>query len=69
MTRKDYNLLAQILSEAVDGIRTEDRGDWGYGDADHELEGFRRAVESLSFFLRSENPRFSEDRFIQACGL
>ena len=69
MTRKDYVTLAQILAEAVDAIRTEDRGDWGHGDAEIEEEGFRRAVESLSGFLSTENPRFDEDRFRDACGL
>jgi hypothetical protein len=69
MTRKDYEALARILAEAVDAIRSEDRGDWGYGDADKEEEGFRRAVESLSGFLISENPRFSSEKFRTACGL
>ena len=69
MTRKDYNALAAILAEAVDAIRTEDRGDWGHGDAEMEEEGFRRAVESLSCFLVTQNPRFDSERFRLACGL
>jgi hypothetical protein len=69
MTRKHYKALAEILAEAVDAIRSEDRGDWGYGDAEKEEEGFRRAVESLSGFLISENPRFDSERFRIACGL
>ena len=69
MTRKDYEKLAAILAETLDAIRTEDRGDWGYGDADLEEEGFRRTVESLSFFLATENPRFVESKFRRACGL
>jgi hypothetical protein len=69
MTRKDYNELAAILAEAVDAIRSEDRGDWGHGDAEIEEEGFRRAVESLSGFLGTQNPRFDEDKFRNACGL
>ena len=69
MTRKHYKALAQILAESVDAIRSEDRGDWGHGDAEMEEEGFRRAVESLSGFLLSENPRFDAERFRLACGL
>ena len=69
MTRKHYKALAEILAEAVDAIRSEDRGDWGYGDAEKEEEGFRRAVETLSGFLISENPRFDSERFRIACGL
>lgn len=69
MTRKDYQSLAMMLAEAVEAIRTEDRGDWGHGDAEMEAEGFRRAVESLCCFLSLQNPRFSEEKFLSACGL
>jgi hypothetical protein len=59
MTRKDYERAAQMLRE----YREHD------GDASVAgVEPFVKFAEGfLCRFFREDNPRFSEDRFRQAC--
>lgn len=55
MTRKDYQLLASVLSSfATDGAPTDDRDAIAYDLADA---------------LAADNPRFNRDRFLIAAGV
>lgn len=57
MTRKDYELIAQVINET-----REDEG-W---------ENARSAIiwlaETLAERLEQDNPRFSSETFFKACG-
>lgn len=53
MTKKDYEAVAQILKDA------EPQTDLG----------LRIVVFKMADMFKSENPRFSHERFYKACGL
>ena len=60
MTRKDYQLIAQVLSV---GIRTETL-------ANNLGGGYTTGVAyCLAKKLQEDNPRFNEEIFLKACGL
>ena len=57
MTRKDYQLIAGALKDAL-------------GAVDHpHRTGAVLAAQELAYRLRDDNPRFDRKRFLEACGL
>lgn len=57
MTRKDYQLIAGALKDAL-------------GAVDHpERTGAILAAQELAHRLEGENPRFNRKLFLDACGL
>lgn len=57
MTRKDYQLIAGALKDAL-------------GAVDHpQRVGAVLAAQELAYRLRNDNPRFETKRFLEACGL
>lgn len=57
MTRKDYQLIAAALKDAL-------------GAVDHpHRTGAVLAAQELAYRLEIENPRFSRKQFLTACGL
>jgi hypothetical protein len=52
MTRKDYVETAKILNEFIDGI---------------DSHVFQDLVFEFSEWFASDNPRFQEDKFSEAC--
>ena len=57
MTRKDYQLIAGALKDALGAI-------------DHpQRAGAVLAAQELAYRLRDDNPRFDRKRFLEACGL
>lgn len=57
MTRKDYKLIAQAISEAHED-------NWGDSIAN---EGIYWVTKLLAESLAKDNPRFNRDKFMQAC--
>ena len=60
MTRKDYELIAGAVRDALHSARpwSEDKED-----------GIRLAVRSIADALAADNPRFDRSRFLAACGV
>jgi hypothetical protein len=57
MTRKDYQLIATALKDAL-------------GAVDHpQRVGAVLAAQELAYRLRDDNPRFDRKKFLEACGL
>ena len=59
MTKKDYELIANVINGCV-------KYDTG------ELTGKQMLVEvsyQLAEFLKQDNPRFDKNKFITACGI
>ena len=57
MTRKDYQLSAGALKDAL-------------GAVDHpQRVGAVLAAQELAYRLEGDNPRFDRKRFLEACGL
>ena len=59
MTRKDYILLANTL---------RDRLDWGSYEVypfNEYARGYNAAVEAVISALKSDNPEFNKDRFME----
>lgn len=59
MTKKDYIKLAKLIKENT--IDPED------GDSNTYLINWNELVNGLSYILKDDNPRFDEQRFIEAC--
>jgi hypothetical protein len=59
MTRKDYELLAKAIREAM----------WIEEGNTERQYGISRVVHILAFSLQSDNSRFQNERFLKACGL
>ena len=58
MTRKDYILLADALKDAKNcAVTSKGSEQWTY------------CVVAIAQALKSDNPRFIEDRFYDRCGL
>lgn len=62
MTKKDYIMLAQIINN---NSYYYDGGDNGVPRRDIRKENF---VLELAAYLKNDNPRFDEKKFIEACG-
>jgi len=57
MTRKDYQLIAAALKDALSAF-------------DHpKRAGAVLAAQELAYRLRDDNPRFDRKKFLEACGL
>jgi hypothetical protein len=61
MTRKDYELIAQILKAQIELSRS-------YGETDGELAVVNIAYD-LADSLALDNPRFNRERFLIASGV
>ena len=60
MTRRDYALMADRLHDCFrDTILNSNNPD--------KDEGFKAAIIALSYALKSDNPRFDETKFFEAC--
>ncbi len=60
MTKKDYILIAKVISEFLDDGENENFSGL-YGG--HEI-ALRLSVE-----MKRQNPRFNKEKFLLACGL
>ena len=60
MTRKDYELIAQAISEMKDAYTGED---WTINGAMYPF------ASKLSDALEGTNPRFNRELFLKACGV
>lgn len=58
MTKKDYELIAQVFNNRKPYDMNE-------GNADADM--FWNLMRGLSYELRLQNPRFDADKFINAC--
>lgn len=59
MTRKDYILIAKSLNTKLQMHRQ-------LACNEEFASGYGSAVESVALALKSDNPRFDEDRFLKA---
>jgi hypothetical protein len=59
MTRKDYELIAEVLKDRVDA----------YKNHNGELAGVESAAYRLSNAFAQDNPRFNRGWFLKACGM
>jgi hypothetical protein len=73
MTRKDYKLLAAVLKEYVDADKLAKQNH--KTDRNHAITSdlmnyrLRGIVDSISYALQQDNPRFDRLEFIRACGI
>ena len=61
MTRKDYVLIANTISELM--MSQRDRGAFAHAPSLDEV------ARELAYALEGDNPRFDRDRFLDACGV
>ena len=69
MTRRDYELLADIMRQQIDRKLKRDDAD---RKADPNLSGLTAlymAARALANRLAENNPRFDKVRFLTACGV
>lgn len=59
MTRKDYELIAEVFKSALEKET---------GNNERQV-GISRVAHILAFELENENPRFDHIKFLKACGL
>jgi hypothetical protein len=65
MTRKDYELIAGVLSDALDSFYADhNRGLLHNAPSMHGM-----VAESMADALAADNPRFDRERFLKACGV
>ena len=68
MTRKDYILFADMMSQFLDSVHmTADMG--LHAEAESQLDGAVVMVNRLCDMFSSDNPRFDEVKFREACGI
>ena len=58
MTRKDYQLIADVFASFSKGIDINDKKGWAE---------YAKLVEMMSGELALDNPRFNASRFFTAC--
>lgn len=68
MTRKDYELIAKSINAIVSEYENQyqDRKDSSLQDA---IFHFRTLASSIAIDLAKDNPRFSKEKFLWACGV
>jgi len=59
MTTKDYTLIAQAISDALNT--------WSRENSVRERQAIIDVAMTLSSRLESENPRFDRAKFLEAC--
>jgi hypothetical protein len=69
MTRKDFELIAAVLSTSKIGdihpaSSPEARRTWTYA-----RDEWRRTVDRFATMCAAQNPRFDRARFLAACGV
>lgn len=62
MTKKDYEMLAKIMRDAVDGAAVQPK-------LFSAQEFARWVAEMMATKMALDNPRFSRKRFLTACGV
>ena len=62
VTRKDYKAIAKIIENLCDWKTTHNHPDSYY-------YGIRDVTEKLADYFATDNPRFSRQKFLNACGL
>ena len=66
MSRKHYEALAEIVHRSAKAAESADRF---AGDMGEHCAMVRQLAYELSRYLSSTNARFSESKFLAACGL
>lgn len=61
MTRKDFQLIADVLNDC--------RESYADANADAGTQAIETVAECFALRLRATNPRFDRDRFLRACGV
>ena len=56
MTKKDYELIVQVLS----GVRAM---------SDSDSVSYTKICRNMAFWLQTDNSRFDQERFLAACGV
>lgn len=74
MTRKDYELLAQVLRRYTDTdnahIKHMEETDFEPSDTDRARSSRTRLIiRDIATALEIDNPRFNPETFLKACGL
>ena len=75
MTKKDYELIASIITKEYDRAQHlagyhKDVDEWtAHRRWTGHAEGVHQVALNLAFELSKENPRFDEKRFFEACGI
>lgn len=70
MTRKDFELIAEVLRVAIVDIKDDTRAKlFREHDGHMALEGAERVARDFSSCLARTNPRFDRERFLKACGV
>ena len=72
MTRKDYQLIASVLSKHIDYYESEAATLIEQGlkiQAHGGANALKDLATTFSFELQKTNPRFDQERFLSACGI
>lgn len=68
MTRKDYNMIAEMIRGQLSNLPQLPTKDTA-ASALSQIYGFRLAVEGVAKALEVDNSKFDRVRFLQACGI
>ena len=68
MTRKDYEMIAQAVRDALPDLSEREPGAPLADDTHAALSHLRTAADYIADGCKADNPRFNRKRFIAACG-
>lgn len=66
MSKKDYILIAKSLNDSLTTLRAN--SDDSQADTMLMVTGCLMAIRELSLNLQADNPRFNQQKFLEACG-
>ena len=72
MTRKDYEMIASVLSKHIDYYESEaaSANTAGHGlSCASSANALKDLATTFSYELQKTNPRFDKERFLSACGI
>lgn len=70
MTKKDYTLIAETIADRMHNIqRLYDIGQWDKMEYTTANILYCDLAIELAYNLKKQNPKFSFDKFIQACSV
>lgn len=69
MTKKDYELIAQVIRDRFENSQLLDRLNFTV----KEVEATEATITDLAYYMSSrlaqDNPNFDRKRFLEACGI
>lgn len=64
MTRKDYQLIAEVFKNAIDG-----QAENSHCQVKDPMTAIHNMAHDMRIKLLRDNPAFNNDKFLKACGI